>query len=72
MRSDKQTDMWDGVFDNYMTGRREVFRDGKIVRYAARNCCGDTSSFWRELHALWGTYAEPPHNGGLVSACIDG
>lgn len=37
-----QTDFWpDGVYDNQATGRREVWKDGRLCRYAMRNCCGD-------------------------------
>jgi hypothetical protein len=72
MRSDNnQSDMFDGVWDDPATKRRVVYRDGKVVRFAAKNMCGDCNSFWEVLWAPWGHYCAPPNNGGVVSACIE-
>lgn len=56
------TDLFDGTFDNTVTGRREVWQDGHLKRYVRRNATGNESSCWRELHAPWGTYPDLPSN----------
>lgn len=56
-----QTDFWpDGVYDNQATGRREVWKDGRLCRYAMRNCCGDTETSWSVLRMKWGEYPDLP------------
>lgn len=64
----KTPDMFDGIFDNQATGRREVWGDGRLRRYAAKNCGGYTTSDFRELHAPWGTYPDLPQNAALRPA----
>jgi len=55
-------DMFDGTFDNQSTQRREVWKDGKPGRYAAKNCTGNQGAVWPELRAPWGTYPDAPIN----------
>ena len=61
-------DLFDGIFDNVATQRREVWKDGRICRYARRNCVGSTQSVWREVHEPWGTYPDLPSNAAAASA----
>lgn len=58
-----QPDFFDGIFDNTTTMRREIYKDGALMRYAAKNCCNDPASPWRELRAPWGTYPPRQDNG---------
>lgn len=63
-----QTDFWpDGVYDNQATGRREVWKDGRLCRYAMRNCCGDTETSWSVLRRKWGA----PHDATGCEHCRD-
>lgn len=56
-----QTDFWpSGIYDNRSTGQREVWKDGRLCRYARRNCCGTDESSWRELRKPWGAYPDLP------------
>lgn len=58
----KQVDMFSGTFDNTVTQRREVWQDGRLMRHAARNCCGDLESIWAVLRKPFGHYPDYPHN----------
>lgn len=60
-------DMFDGVFDNQRTERREVWQDGRLCRYARRNCCGTSESSWPVLNAPWGTYPDHPSNAAAAA-----
>ena len=54
-------DFWpSGTFDNTATNRREVWQDGKLRRYARRNCCGDTETAWSVLRKPWGAFPDVP------------
>lgn len=55
-------DMFDGTFDNRATQRREVWKDGKPGRYAAKNCTGNPGAVWSVLRTPWGTYPDVPSN----------
>ena len=55
-------DLFDGIFDNQATGRREVWQDGRLRRYAQRSAVGYNSSPWREMHKAWGSYPDLPSN----------
>ena len=55
-------DMFDGTFDNRATGRREVWQDGRLRRYAQRRAVGYSGSPWREMHKPWGSYPDLPTN----------
>ncbi|PMQ04202.1 hypothetical protein DyAD56_16055 [Dyella sp. AD56] len=55
-------DLFDGIFDNQSTGRREVWLDGNVTRHARRNAVGDAQSNWREMRAPWGSYPDLPAN----------
>ncbi|MET0332586.1 MAG: hypothetical protein ABW154_14270 [Dyella sp.] len=57
-------DLFEGVFDNRITGCREVWRDGEMRRFARRNAVGTDETQWRELHAPWGHYPDLPANAG--------
>jgi hypothetical protein len=61
-------DLFEGVFDNRATGRREVWRDGEMRRFARRNAVGTDETQWRELHAPWGHYPDLPANAGKQAA----
>lgn len=61
-------DLWEGIFDNTRTGRREVWRGGKMCRYVRRECVGSMSSVWPEVHAAWATYPDLPINAAEVAA----
>ena len=55
-------DFWpSGTFDNSATGCREVWQDGKLMRYVRRECVGGDSS-WREVRKAWGAYPDHPVN----------
>lgn len=57
----KQVDMFSGTFDNTATRMREVWQDGRLIRYAGKNCCGDESTSWPILRKPWGAYPDYPH-----------
>lgn len=59
-------DMFDGIFDNQATGQREVWKDGRLGRYARRNAISTTSP-WAELRAPWGTYPDLPANAAQAA-----
>lgn len=61
-------DLFAGVYDNTATNRREVWREGKLCRYARRECVGHTGSVWVEVHAPWGHYADLPQNASMEQA----
>lgn len=61
-------DMFDGIFDNQVTGRREVWMDGEVKRYARRNAVGDQRSPWSEMRAKWGFYPDHPANASSIAA----
>lgn len=58
-------DLFDGIFDNQTTQRREVWQDGRLRRYAQRRAVGYCSSPWREMHKPWGSYPDLPTNASL-------
>lgn len=60
-------DLFDGVFDNTVTQRREVWQGGRLRRYVRRDCVGHTGSVWREVHAQWGTYPDLPSNAAVAA-----
>lgn len=60
-------DMFDGIFDNAATGRREIWQDGKLCRYVRRECVGSTDSVWPEVHAPWTTYPNLPANASVAA-----
>jgi hypothetical protein len=55
-------DLFDGTFDNTATGRREIWQDGRLCRFARRNAVGTDETHWRELHAPWGAFPDYPGN----------
>lgn len=55
-------DLFEGIFDNRATSRREVWREGHLCRYARKECVGSPVSVWAEVHAPWGAYADLPSN----------
>lgn len=59
-------DLFDGIYDNQSTGRREVWKDGRLCRYACRNAVGCHETQWRELHDPWGTYPDHPSNAAAA------
>lgn len=63
----KHHDLFDGIYDNRTTGRREVWKDGRLCRYARRNAVGTSETQWRELHAPWGTYPDHPINAAKAA-----
>lgn len=60
-------DLFDGVFDNQTTGRREVWMDGQMTRHARRNAVGDTRSQWNDMRAPWGHYPDLPANAAQAA-----
>ena len=55
-------DFWpSGTFDNTATNRREVYQDGKLMRYVRRECLGGEST-WREVRKPWGAFPDYPAN----------
>ena len=66
MARNQTPDMFDGIFDNQRSGHREVWMDGALRRHAAKNCAGDESSSFSEMHAPWGTYPDLPSNAGAA------
>lgn len=63
----KTADLFEGVFDNRATGRRECWKDGRPGRYAAKNCTGNPYAVWPELRAPWGDYPDLPANAQLAA-----
>jgi len=61
-------DLFDGIFDNRITDRREVWQDGRLCRYARRNAVGTEETGWRELYAPWGTYPDYPGNASVAES----
>jgi len=61
-------DLFDGIFDNAATGRREVWQDGQLRRYASKGAVGYTDTPWREMHKAWGSYPDLPANASQPSA----
>ena len=57
-----QGDFFSGVYDNTATNRREIWQDGRLMRYVRRDCVGHQGSVWREVHATWGTHPDLPIN----------
>jgi hypothetical protein len=55
-----QIDMWSGIFDNRASGCREVYTDGRLRRYARRNCCGVPNPTFTELGRPWGDFPDVP------------
>lgn len=60
-------DLFDGVFDNTATNRREIWQGGRLCRFVRRDCVGHTGSVWREVHARWGTYPDLPANASAAA-----
>ena len=55
-------DFWpSGTFDNRATNRREVWQDGKVMRYVARKCCGAPETSWRLVRKPWGAFPDIPN-----------
>lgn len=61
-------DLFDGIYDNTATNRREVWKDVHLCRYARRECVGSPISIWPEVHAPWGEYADLPSNVQEIAA----
>lgn len=68
MRPRPTPDMFDGIFDNASTGRREVWKDGRLSRYVRRNAVGSPESQWREVHEPWGSFPDHPSNAARKTA----
>lgn len=60
-------DLFSGIYDNRATDRREVWKDGRLCRYARRNAVGTSETQWRELHAPWGAYPDHPSNAAKAA-----
>jgi hypothetical protein len=58
----QHADLFEGIYDNTVSQRREIWLDGRISRYAARKAVGTTETQWRELHKPWGSYPDYPGN----------
>ena len=61
-------DLFEGVFDNRATQRREIWQAGRLCRYVRRECTGHTGSVWKEVHAAWGSYPDLPSNAAKAHA----
>jgi hypothetical protein len=61
-------DLFDGTFDNRRTGHREVWMDGRLRRHAGKNCAGDQTSDFDEMHHPWGHYPDLPSNAAGTAA----
>ena len=67
-----QTDFWpDGVYDNQATGRREVWKDGRLCRYAQRNAVNQLRPAFRELREPWGEYPDLPRMAATEKCRFD-
>jgi hypothetical protein len=64
----KTPDAFTGFFDNTVTLRREYWDNGRMGRYAAKNCTGNPSSPWPELRAPWGDCPDLPSNAQQQAA----
>ena len=53
-------DMFEGIFDNLATGRREVYRNGRLARYARKNALQCNNPTFSELGPAWGAYPDVP------------
>lgn len=71
MANEQNPAIADGIFDNRAAGRREVWQDGRLRRYALRNAVGCTRSPWREMRKCWGTYPDLPSNALLADGRSD-
>ena len=60
-------DLFDGIYDNRTTQRREIWQDGELRRYAAKNCTGNPAAVWPELRASWGEFPDVPSNAALAA-----
>lgn len=63
----RQSDFFDGVYDNVATGQREKYRDGRLVTYFRKGLNPPLAPRFG-MAGPWGSYPDHPRNAAVAAA----